>query len=71
MSLVEKVYQALDSGTVLVGIFRYLKKAFDTVDHKILVVIRGNILNWLKSYFTNRKQYVNSEIETVLCGVPQ
>ena len=59
-----------------------MKKAFDTVDHKILIDklfkygIRGNILNWFKSYLTNRKQYVNwqdtnSEIEPVSCGVPQ
>ena len=37
ISLVEKVNQALDSGKVLVGIFLDLKKAFDTVDHEILV----------------------------------
>ena len=74
--------QALDSGKVLVRVFLDLKNAFDTVDHKFLVDkifkygIRGNILNWFKSYLTNRKQYVywqdtNSEIETVSCGVPQ
>ena len=33
--LVENVNQALDSGNVLVGVFRDLKKAFDTVDHKL------------------------------------
>ena len=82
ISLVENVNQALDSGKVLVGVFLDLKKAFDTVDHKILIDklfkygIRGNILNWFKSYLTNRKQYVNwqdtnSEIEPVSCGVPQ
>ena len=36
----------------------------------------GNIFNWFKSYLSIRKQYVNwqginSEIETVTCGVPQ
>ena len=82
ISLVENVNQALDSGKVLVGVFLDLKKAFDTVDHKILIDklfkygIRGNIFNWFKSYLTNRKQYVNwqdtnSEIEPVSCGVPQ
>ena len=80
--MVEKVNQALDIGKVLVGVFQDLKKAFDTVDHKILLDklfkygVRGNILNWFKSYLSNRKQYVNwhgsnSEIETVSCGVPQ
>ena len=82
ISLVEKVKQALDSGKVLVGVFLDLKKALDTVDHKILIDklfkygIRGNILNWFKSCLTNINQYVNwqdtnSEIETVSCGVLQ
>ena len=80
--MVEKVNQALDTGKVLVVVFLDLKKTFDTVDHKILLDklfkygVRGNILNWFKSYLSNRKQYVNwhgsnSEIETVSCGVPQ
>ena len=82
ISMVEKVNQALDFGKVLVGIFLDLKKAFDTVDHTIIVDklfkygIRGNIFNWFKSYLSNRKQYVNwqgrySVIETVSCGVPR
>ena len=56
ISMVEKVNQALDTGKVLVGVFLDLKKAFDTVDHKILVDklfkygVRGNIFNWFKSY---------------------
>ena len=38
--------------------------------------IRGNILNWFKSYLSNRKQYVHlqgtdSKTESVTCGVPQ
>ena len=41
-----------------------LKKAFDTVDHKILLTklyyygIRGNTLKWFESYLTNRSQYM-------------
>ena len=37
ISRVEKVNQALNSGKVLVGVFLDLKKAFDTVDHKIVI----------------------------------
>ena len=64
------------------GVFLDLKKAFDTVDHTILLEklnsygTRGNIYNWFKSYLTNRSQYVeynNSKSNTMLIthGVPQ
>ena len=59
-----------------------LKKAFDTVNHDILLAKLkhygiGNVeLSWFKSYLTNRKQicclYNNmSEPEQIICGVPQ
>ena len=64
------------------GIFIDLSKAFDTVDHQILIDklehygIRGSALELLKSYLTNRKQYVQidnfkSQILPINCGVPQ
>ena len=59
-----------------------LKKAFDTVDHKILLDklnyygFRGIVYQWFSSYFTNGTQTteINSYIsdkEVVSCGVPQ
>ena len=59
-----------------------LSKAFDTLDHKILLSkldhygIRGPWLAWLKSYLSNRKQFVNyngqcSSYGNIVCGVPQ
>ena len=65
-----------------VGIFIDLQKAFDTVNHNILINklnhygIRGVANNWYKTYLTNRSQYVsiqglNSEIEQINHGVPQ
>ena len=59
-----------------------LKKAFDTIDHKLLLTklehygIRGVAYDWIKSYLCERKQYVsvnscNTEAMNVVCGVPQ
>ena len=45
-----------------------LKKAFETVDHEILLSkldsydIRGISNNWLKSYLSNRKQFVSINV---------
>ena len=66
----------------MIGVFLDLKKAFDTVDHKILLDkmhaygIRGNILRWCCSYLTNRSQFVSyngrhSAIQSITCGVSQ
>ena len=65
--------------------FLDLSKAFDTIDHQILLYklelfgIRGTPLIWFKSYhgyLTNRQQYVNyqnsnSHLREMICGVPQ
>ena len=59
-----------------------LKKAFDTVDHGILLSkmyaygVRGVARDWFKSYLSNRKQKCSvngflSDDQTLLCGVPQ
>ena len=66
----------------MVGVFLDLKKAFDTVDHNILLAklkqygIRGNTQRWFESYLSNRKQYVEynnfkSDTKTITHGVPQ
>ena len=58
------------------------KKAFDTVDHQILLAklnhygIRGVSNDWFKPYLYNRNQYVSidgyeSGLATISCGVPQ
>jgi hypothetical protein len=59
-----------------------LSKAFGTIDHKILFDkltyygIRGLALDWVKSYFSNRLQFVQfnnycSNANNIRCGVPQ
>ena len=59
-----------------------LQKAFDTVDHKILLhklefyETCGVCNDWFKSYLSDHKQFVsingyNSDLMPVICGVPQ
>ena len=64
ISLVEKVNNAMDSGKFSIDVFLDLRKAFNTVDHCILLDklykygIRGTPWNLFKSDLENRKQYV-------------
>ena len=82
VDITETIRGTLEKKKYGCGIFIDLKKAFDTVNHKILLQklehygIRGNTLLWFKSYLTNRKQYVNlngtkSDTKEITCGVPQ
>ena len=82
MHLCEKITSAIDRKEFTIGIFLDLSKAFDTVDHEILFDklrhygIRGVALTWMKSYLSNRLQFVQynntcSSYKTIQCGVPQ
>ena len=82
INLTEEIRSSLDNNIFACGIFIDLQKAFDTVDHKILLSklehygIRGISNNWFKSYLSNRKQHVSINgflsSETVMrYGVPQ
>ena len=65
IEMVDKISAAFDGNDYSVGLFIDLSKAFDTLGHKILInklyhyVIRGVALDWFKSYFKNRTQYVD------------
>ncbi|CAB3985200.1 Hypothetical predicted protein [Paramuricea clavata] len=72
----------MDAGLINGVLFLDLKKAFDTVNHKILLSklgcygIRGLALSWFQSYLSNRKQIckVNNSLSTfqnITCGIPQ
>ena len=82
VSLTEAIKNSLDNRKFGCGIFIDLQKAFDTVNHDILLMklehygIRGAAQKWFKSYLSDRKQYVsingsNSSYLNVTCGVPQ
>ena len=75
-------YVNIDNSKVNAAIFIDLKKAFDTVDHDILLAkmhhygINGIEHDWFRSYLNNRKQFCNvsgvsSEIQAIEIGVPQ
>ena len=65
IQLTDQLIPVLKKNHFRLGVFADLLKAFDTVDHHILVdklenyVINGNNLHWFQSYFKNRKPYLN------------
>ena len=80
--LIDKISEALENGDCVIGIFLDFSKAFDTVDHIILLQkmyfygIQDTTLSWFENYLSNRKQYVTyngikSQTEKINCGVPQ
>ena len=81
MQITEKIKESIDKGNFGCGVFINLRKAFDTVNHNILLLKLKHygiidMSNWFKSYLSNRKQYVflngeSSEVKDITCGVPQ
>ena len=80
--LIDKITSAIDNGEFVLGVFLDFQKAFDTVNHEILLQklnvygIRGTAYSWLEDYLKQRQQYVSfnnveSNKTTIKCGVPQ
>ena len=82
LELQERILSAIANKNHCLGIFLDLSKAFDTLNHSLLLSklehygIRGLAQSWFRSYLTDRIQYThingcNSEESAVVCGVPQ
>lgn len=82
MDMYSKLINAIEKKQFSCGVFLDFAKAFDTVNHKILIKkiehygIRGITNEWFKSYLLNRYQKVKigntlSDECHIECGVPQ
>lgn len=83
LQLVDDITKSFSKREFTLGVFIDLSKAFDTVDHNILLQklkyygITGKTRQWFKSYLSNRKQYItfdngkNTTLRRITCGVPQ
>ena len=77
-----QITEAFSQGKYTLWIFLDLSKAFDTVNHNILLEklkaygIQSENLKWFRSYLSNRKQFLlyddfKTEVKIVKCGIPQ
>ena len=82
LKFVNEVNCCLESREFMVAVMIDLSKAFDTINHDILLGklemygIRGMVLDWFRSYLCNRYQYVivngaKSSMREISMGVPQ
>lgn len=82
LEVVDNIYQNLDKGNICSSVYLDLQKAFDTVNHEILLGklynygIRGVVQQWFKSYLTDRQQFTciaerRSTNLNITFGVPQ
>ena len=82
ITLINKITKSVNSDDFVISVFIDLKKAVDCVPTNILLAklqaygIRGDYIEWFRSYLTDRKQYANFNGEesvehTLKCGVPQ
>ena len=82
INITANIRKVLDDRSIGCGVFVNSQKAFDTVDHQILLAklnhygTRGVSNDWFKFYLSNRNQYISindfdSGLTIINCGVPQ
>ena len=82
LNITDSWFSSIDKRRIYISVFLELKKAFDTVDHGILLSkltkygVEGTSLRWFTSYLTGRRQYCQinghkSSLKTVHRGNPQ
>ena len=82
IELINSINDSFNQSKYTLGVFIDLSKAFDTVDHNILLKklslygIKNNSLKWFPSYLSNRKQFIQAgdiktSYEDIICDVPQ
>lgn len=82
LKMINKFLSAINDGQIIGMVVVDFRKAFDLVDHKLLLKklrlykLSNEVLNWFSSYLFERKQkvYINnteSKTENIECGVPQ
>ena len=82
LKLTDQAYKSTDLGQATTAITIDYSKAFDYVDHNVLIDkliklgVRGQLIKLISSFLTNRShctsiQGTSSEFETISCGVPQ
>ena len=82
VNVTDFILSSLESKESVIGVYMDLSKAFDKINHNILLKklhnygIRGTALKWIKHYLSNRSQLVKydnavSDAHFITCGVPQ
>lgn len=74
---IQKIVGWLENGSLALGMFIDLSRAYDCIDHSVLYIklekygVRGNALEWIKSYLSSRQQrvVVNKDGRSVKSGI--
>ena len=73
INLIDRWLNSIDKGDIIGAVFFDLRKAFDVVDHDLLLEqlaaykFSTTLQNWIRSYFTNRNQCIVKQNRSSLC----